>query len=112
MGLALDGVAADVDDGCGVGGPGGGAEFLAVVFGVVGDLAGDVAFAVGRGFGDPEVVVAVAVGLPGKAAFGGSGGEVGGEGRAEGLLDGEGLLGGGWGRGERASCCDEQRGEV
>ena len=91
MALALHVVATDVDEAGGIRRKLRGVDLLAVVVGVVGDLAGDVALAAGRGFGDPQVAAAVDVRHPLEAALRWRGEEVGGKGRAEGLLNREGL---------------------
>ena len=89
-------LAADIDDGGGVGSPAEVGEVLAVVGGVRSELAGLVA---GR-LGHHDIADAAGVGDPGDLAAGGRGGELGGEGRAEHLVEGEGRLGSGGARGE------------
>ena len=64
MSLALHAVAAHVNDAGGVGRPLRGVDLLAVVFGVVGYLARDVALGIGRGLGHPQVAPAVDICLP------------------------------------------------
>ncbi len=65
------------------GGPGDFADLLAVVFGDGGEAA---AFEIG-GRGDPDVVRAAFLDEPGDFAAGGGGGERGGEGSVEVLVD-------------------------